>query len=160
MKSCPICRNDKLDTLYEAERVPIMQNLLYPSYEEAKEIKTADIVLTQCRTCGFVFNSTFIPDMIQYDQSYDNEQGHSSFFSHHVDSVIDIITTNFSFDATIVEIGTGKGDFFEKLLLQGFNNIHGFDPAYEGNNPKITKEYFNINHKDIDADLIILRHTL
>lgn len=41
------------------------------------------------------------------------------------------------------------------------NNLEcvGFDPAYEGNDPAIIKDYFSEKYK-IDADVVILRHTL
>jgi hypothetical protein len=58
----------------------------------------------------------------------------------------------------VVEIGCGKGHFFEMMLEQGID-CTGFDPTYEGTHPKIRKEYFT-EKSAIQADVIILRHTL
>jgi hypothetical protein len=58
----------------------------------------------------------------------------------------------------LVEVGCGKGFFLEMLLAQGVD-VHGFDPTYEGDNPRIRVEYFGPN-LGIQADGLILRHVL
>ena len=59
----------------------------------------------------------------------------------------------------IVEVGCGKGVFFNMMLDEGID-CWGFDPTYEGNNERIKKEYFDESQKGIAADVIIMRHTL
>jgi hypothetical protein len=59
----------------------------------------------------------------------------------------------------VVEIGCGKG-YFMNLLLEKNVDIAGFDPTYEGESPKVIKDFFSEKYSDIAADFIILRHTL
>lgn len=58
----------------------------------------------------------------------------------------------------LVEIGCGKGYFIEMLLKKGYDII-GFDPAYEGDNPRIIKKFY-CGESNIKVDGIILRHVL
>jgi hypothetical protein len=55
-------------------------------------------------------------------------------------------------------VGCGKGYFLEQLQGLGFE-ITGLDPAYEGSNPSVIKEYFS-PQIGLRADGIILRHVL
>jgi SAM-dependent methyltransferase len=59
----------------------------------------------------------------------------------------------------IVEIGCGKGHFLGMLRDNGFNVI-GFDPAYEESDKSIVKDYFGKNYYGLNADLVVLRHTI
>ena len=58
----------------------------------------------------------------------------------------------------MIEIGCGKGAFLELLAVSGAD-IVGFDPAYEGQNPKIHREYWQPS-SDLHAKGLILRHVL
>lgn len=69
------------------------------------------------------------------------------------------MTRKFFHGKKIIEIGCGKGYFLEMLRKNGFD-VTGFDPAYEGDNPYIVKDYYSDQYSHLNADLIILRHTL
>jgi hypothetical protein len=58
-----------------------------------------------------------------------------------------------------VEVGCGKGVFFEMMLKDDID-CWGFDPTYEGTNERIVKDYFSAKYNDINAEVIIMRHTL
>lgn len=97
---------------------------------------------------------------MDYDDSYQNEQNYSQYFVDYLNEIVSYLIKNNFQDKKIVEIGCGKGWLTELLEKRGFKNIYGFDPAYEGVNPNITKDYFSEKYKSINADLIILRHVL
>jgi hypothetical protein len=59
---------------------------------------------------------------------------------------------------SIIEVGCGKGFFLEMLLGEGWD-VTGFDPTYEGYNPKILKHYFEPS-VGIQAKGLVLRHVL
>ena len=59
----------------------------------------------------------------------------------------------------VVEIGCGKAYFLNMLAAAGVDII-GFDPTYEGDSPKVIKDFFSDKYSNVKADFIILRHTL
>jgi hypothetical protein len=96
---------------------------------------------------------------MRYDANYQNEQAHSPYFREHLEQIVDSIKDLVPSRGKIVEIGCGKGFFLEKLQKKGFK-VKGFDPAYEGYNPDIIKDYFSQRYLSMRAELIILRHVL
>ncbi|MCB1876471.1 MAG: methyltransferase domain-containing protein [Chromatiales bacterium] len=143
--------------LYEALEFPVFQNKVYDSQEGAVHCPKADIRLVEDLQSGLVYNALFEPELMAYDAQYQNEQGESATFCKHLNDVADIIRRTLGTRA-LIEVGCGKGGFLEMLLKQGFD-ITGFDPAYEGDNPRIQQHYFR-EELDIHAHGIVLRHVL
>lgn len=150
-------RRAKMKELYRVDQLPVFQNKMYLSVEEALACPKADVVLVQDAKTGLIFNSLFDPVLMRYDSSYQNEQAHSQIFVKHLQEVSQIIKRNCE-GYDLVEIGCGKGYFLEFLKSLGFQII-GFDPTYEGRNPAIRKEYFGPGNS-VNAEGIILRHVL
>jgi len=138
----------------------LFKNKVYETQNIKKKKKTVPVLLCQCQECGFIFNSVFDNSHMDYDDNYQNEQNYSGTFVQHLHDVAAFLTTQGLKEKNIVEIGCGKGYFVELLEKNGFQNVTGFDPAYEGNNPKIIKDYFGPKYLSLDADLIIMRHVL
>lgn len=160
MSVCKVCNSNSLLILYHVDNLPLFQNKVYTAEKLAKSQHTASVKLCQCQDCGFVFNADFDASQMDYDQEYQNEQNYSIAFVNHLKEVCDyLISENFK-DKKIVEIGCGKGYFVELMQSKGFSNIYGFDPAYEGENPKIIKDYFSQQYQSLNADLVIMRHVL
>lgn len=157
---CTICNSVELSNLYKVDNLPLFQNKVYNSCKNAMVQKVIGLELCQCSNCGFVFNKSFIDDDMNYDETYQNEQNYSQYFIEYLNSIVDYLIENDFKDKRIVEIGCGKGFFTELLEKRGFSKVNGFDPAYEGDNPNITKDYFGEKYKSTNADLIILRHVL
>ena len=143
--------------LYSQKNFPIFQNLLFDSEREAKACPTGDIRLLEDSKTGLVYNAAFDPQRMDYDGGYQNEQAHSPMFQDHLEEVSDIIRRTLG-KTNLVEVGCGKGYFLEMLSKNGFS-ITGFDPAYEGDNPCIKKQYFQ-HDTGMRADGLILRHVL
>lgn len=143
--------------LYEQAAFPIFQNRVYLTAEDARSCTRGDIRIVEDLESGLIYNAAFQPELMVYDELYQNEQGTSPHFQAHLDSVADIIARTIGTDQ-LVEVGCGKGLFLEKLLQRGME-IVGFDPAYEGSNPRIKKEYFGTN-TDVTGRGLILRHVL
>jgi len=143
--------------IYEVEQFPVFQNRMYDSQEEAKNCPKGDIRLVESLKSGLVYNERFRPEIMQYDDNYQNEQGVSSVFRTHLETVLEIIANSIG-RRSIVEVGCGKGLFLEMLLANRFD-ARGFDPTYEGTNPRVTKQYFSAE-LGIQADGLVLRHVL
>ncbi len=147
----------KYRELYRAEQLPVFQNRMFGSTEEARNCTRGDVVLVQDLETGLIHNRAFRPELMVYDENYQNEQAFSSIFQAHLDRVVEVIQREFA-GGSLIEVGCGKGHFLERLERLGLN-ITGLDPSYQGDNPRILREYF---HKGLGckADGIVLRHVL
>jgi hypothetical protein len=113
--------------------------------------------LVEDQRTGLVYNAAFRPELMVYDAYYQNEQALSPLFQEHLESVSSIIDRCMERDS-LVEVGCGKGFFLEMLLAKGFD-VTGFDPTYEGNNPRVIKHYFE-PRVGVKANGLMLRHVL
>jgi hypothetical protein len=143
--------------LYQQDQLPIFQNRMYDTEAEAKDCPKGDVQLVEDQRTGLVYNAAFRPELMAYDAHYQNEQALSPLFQKHLEFVSCIIDRCLGRDS-IVEVGCGKGFFLEMLLHNGFD-IAGFDPIYEGNNPKVMKHCFEPG-LGIKAKGLVLRHVL
>jgi hypothetical protein len=143
--------------LYEEDDFPILQNRVYETFEEAVQCPRGDIRIIEDEQTGLIFNSAFRSDLMSYDSYYNNEQSVSSSFRDHLVGVTRIIDAALGRDE-LVEVGCGKGFFLEMLLADGFD-VTGFDPTYEGDNPRVVKQYFSRDVLQPSRGLI-LRHVL
>lgn len=143
--------------LYRQEQLPTLQNRMYDTEEEAKACPKGDIVLVEDQETGLVFNAAFRPELMTYDRNYQNEQALSPQFRRHLEIVSDIADRCLGKQG-LVEIGCGKGFFLENLLAKGFD-VTGFDPTYEGSNPRVHRRYFQ-HGIGFRAKGLILRHVL
>ena len=159
MIKCPLTGSTNVKTIYEQKSVPLIQNKVYRTKEEAINAPCIDVVLAQSLDNGFVFSANFTDSIIDYDMHYQNEQSNSAYFRKHLDNVIEIMEANNTLKGKVVEIGCGKA-YFMDMLLDRQVDIIGFDPTYEGHSPKVVKDFFSDKYSDIGAELIILRHTM
>jgi cyclopropane fatty-acyl-phospholipid synthase-like methyltransferase len=105
----------KLKYRPETEKIifPVLTNLRNTK-KKVKNMK-GKIKLKYDYINDFVFNDAFNEKKIKYSKNYNNEQSESSIFQTHLNDVFKIIKSNFKKEDKIVEIGCGKGTFFEIL---------------------------------------------
>jgi len=159
MIKCPLTGNTNVKIIYEQSAVPLIQNKVYRTKEDAINAPCINVTLAQSLDNGFVFSSDFTDFIIDYDMHYQNEQSNSPYFRRHLEHVIEIMHDNNTLKGKVVEIGCGKAFFMDMLLDRGVDVV-GFDPTYEGHSPKVIKDFFSGKYSDINAEFIILRHTL
>ncbi len=143
--------------LYKQSNFPVFQNRMYDTQQQAVMCPKGEIEIVQNTLTGLVYNTKFDPDLMIYDSSYQNEQGVSAAFLSHMEAVAEIVSANISKDG-LAEIGCGKGLFLEMLIAKGFDAV-GFDPTYEGSNPRVKREYFTSTYGR-KFDGFVLRHVL
>jgi SAM-dependent methyltransferase len=143
--------------LYNQLALPIFQNRMYDSVEDARNCPKGDIRLVEDLLTGLVSNSSFRPEVMDYDANYQNEQGVSTLFRAHMEAVANLVEGKMG-RARLVEVGCGKGTFLEMLLARGLDVV-GYDPTYEGSNVLVRREYFT-EDLGITGDGLILRHVL
>ncbi|MEO0274997.1 MAG: class I SAM-dependent methyltransferase [candidate division WOR-3 bacterium] len=144
--------------LYSVRDLPVFQNRVYNNPFDARNCPKGDVSLVEDMETGLVKNIAYESQGQLYDENYQNEQSYSQTFRSHLEQVSRIIKKHFTKRNRLIEIGCGKGYFLELLLALGFDVI-GFDPAYEGSNPRVIKQYF-FGGLEKRADGIILRHVL
>jgi hypothetical protein len=143
--------------LYRVEQLPIFQNRMHDTAQDARECPRGNIRLVQNLATGLIYNDDFRPELMTYDEHYQNEQAVSATFRQHLSRVSEIISQAMG-RRNLVEVGCGKGYFLEMLCEQGFD-VTGFDPSYEGTNPRIMRHYFAPG-VGMRANGLILRHVL
>lgn len=135
---CPVCHASASETLDFRAEVPVAQNLIFKSREEAVACPTASLRVERCMACGFAWNAEFDPRVIVYNADYENDQSHSPAFRQHLDAVIETVGSRMAgaggLDA--LEIGCGQGGFLHRLancLGPRLRSLTGFDPALRAN---------------------------
>ncbi len=159
MIKCPLTGSINTRIIYKQGAVPLIQNKVYPTAAQAKNAVCKEVVIAQSLDNGFVFSADFTNTIIDYDMHYQNEQSNSAYFRSHLENVIEIMDDHKTFGGKVVEIGCGKAYFMDMLLARGVD-VLGFDPTYEGDSPKVVKDFFSEKYSDVGAEFIILRHTL
>lgn len=145
------------DCLYAIEQVPVLQNRLFDTVQEAKNCPRGDVELRVDSATGIVTNTAFDPGRVCYDRSYNNEQSLSPAFGRHLDDVALLVRRHLG-GRRLFEIGCGKGTFLERLAGQGCE-VGGCDPSYEGGNPAVARALFSPD-AGIRGRRLILRHVL
>lgn len=143
--------------LFPKTQLPVLQNRVFNSKIEAINSPKGWIDLQEDIHTGIIKNVMFDPNLLKYDENYDNEQSHSELFLSHLSDVYNILHP-FIDGKKIIEVGCGKGHFL-KIISDKGHEIYGCDPTYEGSDQKIIKEFYS---KDLGlkGDIIILRHVL
>lgn len=142
---------------YPNVKVPVLQNRVFDSEKLAIDSDFGYLQIEQDPETGIFENSLFEAQKMIYDQNYDNEQSNSGVFEAHLDTVCEILEPYVK-GKKVIEVGCGKGHFFRKLSSRGVE-ILGCDPTYQGDDPRIQKEFFS-QELGLEGDVIILRHVL
>ena len=166
---CVACGRTPLALSVRRSSLPVMQNLVYATQNEASVARTADFVLAACQHCGFAFNAAFDPDMLVYDERYDNRVPSSVFKDYYANLAGRLCERYGSENGLAVEIGCGKGEFLTALAREWVNGrFLGVDPGYEAPpsgtavSAKIhfLRDIFRPTTIQERPSLVICRHTL
>ena len=113
-----------------------------------------------------IFNLDFDPELMTYQDGYDNALHHSAHFQAYAEELASRLVEQYSLHGkTIVEIGCGDGYFLRKLCRLGGNRGWGFDPSYSGicndeDDVTIVQEYFDVTSAPKNIDFVCCRHVL
>lgn len=151
--------NNGCSSVFNQGIVPMLQNCIYDKEIEALNAPVGRVELMRSESSGFIFNKQFDEGSIIYNESYQNEQANSVFFQEHLDSVLDFLLLKGIKKLKVIEVGCGKGYFLQKMVDIGID-CKGFDPTFEGESDFVIKDFFTEKYSNINADVIVLRHTL
>ena len=167
-EECPVCNSSSIELFLDRQNVPVHQNLLMRSAEDAGKIRRGRLAMHVCNACGFVFNAAFDGSLMSYNQDYENTQVHSPAFNAYVDGLVETTLNESGVrGGTIVEVGCGKGDFIKRLLNHDQQaRGYGFDPSYLG--PEVVcggrltfaKRFYDASCANLKADIVVCRHVI
>lgn len=165
---CPSCRTRELEVFHEQQQVPIHSCRLVPSRDEAEAFPTGTLQLAVCRTCGFISNIAFDPTVQDYFVAYEETQAFSPRFREFIHDLAAGWIEKYDLRGkTLLEIGSGKGEFLllmcELAGSRGIGIDPGFDPgrvAPEAENVEFVKDYYSDRYSHLKAEAVICRHTL
>ncbi len=168
MTGCPVCLKSDFNTLLTRARVPVLQNVIVESVEEALAFPDARLRICQCRNCDFVWNADFDPDAIDYNRQYNNSvQASGVYLAHQADMAERVLALPGRL--ICLEVGCGEGEFLNVLSASGrLERAIGFDPAHKGVQAlpatvTVEKAYFDSEvaaRLPGDINVVISRHTI
>lgn len=174
MTNCKICESTDTILLDRRASVPIAQNLILPTAEQARHCPAGELDMRRCTACGFVWNAAFDPQLMVYDATYDNDQNFSPRFQQHTAEVAARIGARVGAQGAIrlVEVGCGQGAFMAVMgerFGERLVSAIGFDPAWQGDprhlppGGEVRGAYFgdrSIRGCDPVPNLVVSRHVI
>jgi SAM-dependent methyltransferase len=165
---CPVCSAGGAEAFLVRDPVPVHQNLLVSTPEEARALKRGRLDLHACSRCGFVFNAAFDASLLSYGTAYDNTQSCSPAFDAYVEGLADhVVMERGVRGSCIVEIGCGKGAFLRALVKRDPDNQGiGFDPSYLGPDEdldgrvRFERRFYDDSCAHLQADAVVCRHVI
>jgi SAM-dependent methyltransferase len=159
---CPACGHDRGEVIYEVHNVPAHQVRLIRSYDAAIHCTSGDIRLAVCHVCGFVWNTAFDPELMDYDEDYESSQAVSPTFNRfHADLADEVVRRYALAGKDVVEIGCGQGEFLAMLRERGVRRAIGFDPVLREvpTTPSVTfiKDWYSEKHADLAPDFVVAK---
>jgi SAM-dependent methyltransferase len=164
--ACAACDATELRTLLSRSRVPVHQNRLAATAEEALRAPRGDLELACCVRCGLVFNRAFRPELLCYAPGYENDQTASPLFSAHVEERVHAMVREGVRNQQVIEIGCGNGEFLRRLTREGANRGVGFDPVapsavpWDGGAVRFEPRAFAGETLDPPPDVVVGRHVI
>ncbi len=168
LSTCPACLADGLQPFYECRQVPVHTTLLMPTRQQALNYPRRDIELAICHRCGFITNRLFESGIHEYSATCEESQGCSPTFMNWLRGLATRLIDDYDISGkTVLEIGSGKGEFLAAICELGGNSGIGYDPAYvpgrldtSALSIDFREEMWERRHGIDQADVIACRHTL
>lgn len=167
MSSCWACGAGLPAPFYEVESVPVSSCVLLPSRDAALEYPTGDLALSMCSRCGFIQNTRFAAERVDYTQPYEESQAFSPTYRDFARALAAGLVERYDLvGRTVFEIGCGKADFLALICELGNNRGLGIDPAFDSSrldttaDVKVIKGFFDAETTHLTGDFIVCRHTL
>jgi hypothetical protein len=164
---CPVCEGRSTRAIIDLGQVPVFCNVLWPSRELARDAPRGPLRLVVCENCGMIWNAAFEPALVSYDDGYENSLHFSPTFQQYAERLATRLVERYALRGkTIVEIGSGRGDFLRMICAAGGNRGVGFDPAYEGpetpadGDVRFVSDLYSSAYADVRADFVCCRHVL
>ena len=164
---CWACGSTSTQPIFESKGIPLSSLILMDNQDEAKAFPRGDLQLVVCAKCGFIFNRSFRPEVVDYTLPYESSQDFSPRFRVFKQELIDHLIRSYDIKGKdVLEIGCGDSSFLEALCAQAGAKGFGIDPNFDPSrlSPDVAvsgiQDFYDARHVDLTADLICCRHTL
>ena len=165
--NCQACGAGDLEPIYEVASIPTQTCVLLDTAAAAAAYPTGSIMLGFCGDCGFIQNTRFDPESIDYSQPTEESQAFSPEFQRFATGLAsELVERHDLEDKTVFEVGCGKGDFLQSLAERGIAKGIGIDPGYlpnrevDGAGLRFIKDWFGPGNAELTGDLVLTRHLL
>ncbi len=165
-RRCPLCGSADLRVILRQNGVPVLCNVLWPTAEAARRAPKGDVELAFCGRCGAIHNTAFDPSAVDYHPGYENSLHFSPTFQEFAEGLARRLIGRYRLEGgTVLEIGSGKGEFLSLLCRNGMARGIGYDPSYraeaESSGPiTFVPERYPERPSSVAADLVCCRHVL
>ena len=169
ISTCPACGHGKATVFHRVTGAPTNSCILWETPEEAKAAQTGEVALGFCDSCGFIWNTAFRADIVEYSGRYEETQGFSGTFNafHHA-LATRLIEKHDLHGKTVLEIGCGKGEFLMLLSELGGNRGIGIDPGVHperltgeaAERVTLIPDFYSEKYSDHDVDFVACKMTL
>lgn len=164
---CPVCASSDTEVFLRKSELPVCCHGLFDDPATAQRSPRGELELCVCSSCGLIFNRSFDPQLLVYQEGYENAQHFSPRFRQYLETLAAELKEQLPHDNnTIVELGCGDGVFLKMLCSGGANRGIGFDPAADVSStlPTDNVRIFDRPFTEVDAhvacDLVCARHLL
>jgi SAM-dependent methyltransferase len=164
---CPLCASPSPQVFFQRRNVPVHQNLVCASAEEARQFTRGDLLLSFCQACGFVFNAAFNPNSLRYSSAYDTARNCSPYFQGYLTELAESLLAKYRLSGkALIEVGCGKGEFLRLLCKDGRNRGIGFDPSYVGPDTaeqgavRFIRAFYDSQQTQFAPDFVCCRHVI
>lgn len=154
--------------ILDVGQVPTSSMILVDDPKSAAEWPVGRLRLTICADCAFIQNDLFDPALIDYTMPYEESQASSPTFRRFMATLIERLGSEFHLEeATLLEVGCGKGEWLAEACSRLRCNGIGIDPAFvpgridEPEDIEFVADFFDRDMAEqLTADLVATRHTL
>ena len=169
IRTCPACQQGTMTVFHQVARAPTNSCILWGTPEEAKAARTGEVKLGFCGHCGFICNTAFRPEIVEYSARYEETQGFSGTFNaFHRALATRLIDKHDLHGKTVLEIGCGKGEFLMLLSELGGNRGIGIDPGAHperltgeaADRVTLIPDFYSEKYSDHDVDFLACKMTL
>ena len=165
--TCPGCGCRRLSPAWRIPRQPVVLNYRFATPAAAQRVPRRDLLLTQCNSCGLIFNAVFEADVIPYDENYENRQCFSAAFQAHLEAQVRRLVCRLpAGGGRVLEVGCGKGDFLRLLCREsgalgvGYDTSYEGPPVAEGGRVRFEGRYVSAREVDSPFDVVVCRHVV
>jgi SAM-dependent methyltransferase len=163
--TCIVCGSTRVHRLFSLDGVPALVGALWPSEAAAREVRTGHMQLASCHDCSHVSNIAFDSDLVDYDLSYENSLHFSPTFQRYAVELAERLVSAYDLHGkTVLEIGSGKGEFLEIICATGGNKGLGYDPTYDGESDAagltFVRDLYPLDGTGEHFDFLVCRHVL